>query len=473
MCADVVPERFPRDRDDGNLGRDRGGDEGGGVIVPPPVGPDFAFESVICLERDQRQALQRAVEGGLRAAEVILSANGVSLFPNPRFVSGCFDFERGGAWGARLPDQESDRNRFLQSFGNFLTGGGAPVSGAGFVIGRSLLDKAANAIRDVLIRIFPKELVVQQVEINLEAPNRVITIVRGLVEDTPFPFNLWPPEWTVRLVETLELEQTEQDCTPKQLRIGSDLSTNFDISLLERIFIDLGILPIFGLFPLAAIPTFVPGEPEVGLNLIPGLVTAVLTGAKIAGIGSELVLPLPSQILPEGTCQKRVLDFTIVDISPAWEGIRVLFNICPAVPRESKVSIVPFAPLYRNPVRVRLSQLASASLPSTSSRYRLTDITDLRGQPDTELQIAWQATPRANVLPLGRPTEVEVNFNLSEDRDRFQVGQQLQKLVSATVTDLDGCKAEASFTVIIEIVADPEDDGRRTADDRRRSADGG
>jgi hypothetical protein len=475
MCSEAARERaIPPD--DGGPGPDRDGDEDGGGILPRPVAPDLAFESLICLKPDQRQALQRAVEDGLRKAEATLSENGVSLSPNPRFVSGCFEFERGGAWGAHLPDQESDRTRFLQSFGNFLTGGGAPFSEAGLVISRVLLDKAANAIRPVLNGILPRELALLQVEIVLEAPNRVITILRGQVQDTPFPFNLWPPTWTVTLVETLSLEQTENDCVPKQLLIHSDLSADFDISLLERIFVDLGVFPILGLFPLAAFPFFVPGLPEVPLNLAPGWATAALTGEKIPGIGTDLVLPLPSQILLEGAaCEKQILDYTDVGISPpAWEGIRVLFNICKAVPREPKVSIVPFAPLYGNPIHVRLSRLTDARLPLRSSRYRLTDIEDLRGDPETELQIAWQATPRATVLPLGRPTAVEVYFNLSEDRDRFQVGQQLQKLVSATVTDLDGCQAEASFPVTIEIIADPEDDdGRPTPDDRRRSTDTG
>jgi hypothetical protein len=46
--------------------------------------------------------------------------------------------------------------------------------------------------------------------------------------------------------------------------------------------------------------------------------------------------------------------------------------------------------------------------------------------------------------------------------------------VSATVIDLDGCRAEASFPVTIEIIADPEDDdGRPTPDDRRRPTDTG
>jgi hypothetical protein len=447
-------------------GKDRDGGPGPGPGPSPgpqpPVltYPDIALEMLACLDTPSLPVTRTNLKDGLiealKGAEKTLNKQTInlggwqrapiSLFPNPEFHGDCFN--------------SVEKDRILQPF-EFLTGKATSFTSVGLVITRPLVDEAAIIaniyIGEILWNSYQIALI--NVEVVFEKPNRVKTILKGTAPNLPFPFNLWPPDWTVTLVETLSIEQTPSDCVKKKLLVHSDLSADFDIPLLERIFIDLGVFPVLGFFPIAGITPivgvpFFPGLPEIPLGLAPGLIEAVIRGKKIPGVGTELSLALPAQYLLPGSCKKIIFDYQSVDVATTNpEGIRFVANVCPPVNRQPKVSISGPTSL-----RIGMSRLVSMSLPIVQGRYALTGIEDLRGDPDTELQIFWQAT-YANVNSLGKPTSVQVNFNLTRDRGRFQVGQQLDKQIDVAIYDSDNCFAQAYLRVVIIIYDDTEPPG--------------
>jgi hypothetical protein len=468
---EVEPRPKPgRDRDNGRPGPGPGPSPGPQPVPPVLTYPDIALEMLACLDTPglptMRDDLKDGLIDALKDAEKALKKQTInlggyerapiSLFPNPEFHGDCFNsLEKDGIWVDGFPGSTDDWHRILQPF-EFLTGKATSFFSVGVVITRALVDKAALIAKIYLGEIlWSKGLSLLNIEVIFEKPNRVKTILKGHVVDAPFPFNLWPPEWTATLVETLSIEQTPVDCVPKKLLVHSDVSADVDIEPLLRIFLDLGAPIFLGFISF-------PGLAEIGLEYVnlrylsTDALREELAGAKIPGIAADLCLALPSQRLLPGSCNKLIFDYQSIDVtSTKPEGIRVIANICPSVSRQPKVSVSGPPSL-----RIGISRLFSMRTPIVEGRYALTGVKDLRGDPDTEFQIFWQATyATVNPLALGKPTSVEVNFNLNRDRGRFQVGQQLAKDIDVAVYDLDNCLAQASLPVTIIIYDDTEPPG--------------
>jgi hypothetical protein len=308
------------------------------------------------------------------------------------------------------------------------------------VLTSALLDRAARAAERYLVpQLQPHGLSPFSVRILLAPPNEVRTVITGGVfEALPAPAQLWPPSWTLTIAETLTI-QHGMPAVEVELPMA-----DVALPVLERFFLFPGFFPWPGLAP-----GFLPMT--AGEFLLPALVdghTPVAVSGPALGLASLLLQYLPTKVLTPGPdCQKAVLQFDAIDVQSARpEGIRLQFRLLGRVAREPRVSIHAFV----NPLRVRLSRLLSMPVPLVTGRYDLADVQDLRPDP----RISWQAT-HAHVVPLGQPTSVDVYFDLSQDRDRFRVGARLDKIVSVTVTDADGCRAQDSFTATIAIEADP------------------
>jgi hypothetical protein len=193
-------------------------------------------------------------------------------------------------------------------------------------------------------------------------------------------------------------------------------------------------------------------RPLMLLAFFPGIVRDILVSGLESANARELLIP-PQPVLIPGGCDQVMLRFSAVHVFPdvvnGTVTAQVGFGFQPTapIPRRPRARIKP----QRDPIRARLSLLTN--LPVVHGIFRITDLQDLL---PGELHINWQA-PRAVVVPAGRMGEVDIYFNLSEDRSLFQPGARLVKTVRATVTDLDGCSADAAFDATVLFVGDEED----------------
>jgi hypothetical protein len=421
--------------------------------VPPRprlAGPDLVLQSLLCfgtpLVPVSRQSFEQTMIAELQTAEVALNQKGISLFPNPQIHGGCYDGrELHGEWGVAYPGPTSDQDQLLQHY-DFLS----PKGPAALVITQVLLDKMAQAVENLLSEIlFRHGLILIQVEIKLFGPpkqaQQVRTVLRGHVRDAPFPINLWGIDFNITLIETLSMDDAGH------IWVHTEVDAEVDLDPLVRIFEDLGLLPFLGLFP--GVPP--PVTTELILSLADDLATVYLQGKRIVGPAAILLQMLPHQLLLPGACTKLLLDYADVDVASFNPpGIRVTLCLPRVAPRKPSVAIRPLTVGYENPIRVRISRIRQAPL-VVEAHYQLADIRDLRGDPNSQLQIAWNAT-HALHYAFGVPTRLQVYFNLNRFQDQIQVGLEIHETVSVRVIDLDECRAMTSYSVTILVVADPE-----------------
>jgi hypothetical protein len=447
-----------------------------------PVYPDIVIQTLACFNSPDapvsRKDLGDAILAALADLETTLRKQGISLFQyddsyRPEFHGNCLTIdgiqparETDGVWGnhrvwffQHYPETDAEKDQVLERFDLYaglqlepseVLGGSAVI-----VLTGPLLDRIARAMQDFISARLPRAIVLGRMDVALEPPKRIRFTVsgHGVAPMGAFPFDVCPPEFSATLVATLSIATDPFERGGKQkLHVHLKIDGGADFPWAERLFLDAGLVPFAGLFPGLLPPPFFEA------------IVAALQGSGEADLDLALPaeFPIPSRRgavegylnvdgqVPPVQCAKVPVEYVDIDTTstrPAGIRLRVLFH--QPVHREPRVSIRAF----HEPIQVRYSHLLNQRIPTVQGQYKVEDLQDLRGDLE-QMRFNWQAE-RGDVSPGPPPGVVTVYFDLA--RERFQPGTRLQRTVSVTVTDVDGCIASTSLPITIEILPDPDE----------------